>query len=110
LSRHLRLSVKVLGYSRRTRDTHLDLELITRGSQRSDKSWLRLKMDVLINKERGRTVNSISRANDTIGRELGASSDELAERTGWHCENDAVNMKYNGFNGDSFSSLVILFM
>jgi hypothetical protein len=67
-------------------------------------------MDVLINRARGRTANSNCRADDTIGRELGASSDKFAERTGWHCKNDAVNMKYNGFNGDSFSSLVMLFM
>jgi hypothetical protein len=38
------------------------------------------------------------------------SSDKLAERTEWHCENDAVNMKYNGFDYDSFLSLVMLFM
>lgn len=93
-----------------TQDTHLDLELITRGSQGSDKSRLRLKMDVLKSKERGRTVNFNSRADATIGRELGASSDKLAERTGWHCENDAVKMKYNDFDYDSFPSLVMLFM
>lgn len=91
-------------------DTHLDLELITRGSQGSDKSWLRLKKDVLKSKERGRTVNSNSRADATIGRELGASSDKFAERTGWHCKNDAVKMKYNGVDYDSFPSLVMLFM
>ena len=74
-------------------DTHLDLEILTRGSQGVVKSRLRLKMDVLKSKERGRTVNSNSRADATIGRELGASSDKLAERIGRHYENDAVKMK-----------------
>jgi len=62
-----------------TQDTHLNLEFITRGSQGSYKSWLRLKMDVLKSKERRETVNSNSRADATIGRELGAGSDNLAE-------------------------------